>query len=83
MFLEEVTMTTTQLHVKGMSCMGCAQSIERRLHKTPGVQEAAVDLASATACITYDEAVTDVDTLERAVTGLGFEVDYSVEPADA
>jgi copper chaperone CopZ len=71
-------MTTAQLHVKGMSCMGCAQSVERRLRKAPGVHNAAVDLASAIARVTFDDTQTTLTTLESAVTGLGFEVDYSV-----
>ena len=66
-----------QLNVQGMSCAGCAQSIERRLRATPGVLEATVDLTYACAEVTFDEAMTDVESLEAIIESLGFDVLYS------
>lgn len=70
-------MASVVFAVKGMSCSGCARSIERKLLATPGVQSAAVDLEAATANVTFDDAVTDAHALEKAVEGLGFEVNGS------
>lgn len=70
-------MTTIELHVQGMSCQGCAQSVERRLLSTPGVQSATVDLATATASISYDEEQTAPYSLEKVIEALGFDVLYS------
>lgn len=71
-------MASIQFNVQGMSCAGCAQSIERRLLSTAGVQTATVDLASATANIEYDESVTNPNSLEKVIEALGFDVRYSV-----
>lgn len=60
--------------IHGMSCAGCAQSIERRLASTPGVRAASVDLDAAAASITYDESITTADNLEKVIESLGFDV---------
>jgi copper chaperone len=67
-------MTTVQYNVSGMSCSGCVRSVERALQAQPGVEAVAVDLEASTASVTYDETVTDADTLERVIGSLGFTV---------
>lgn len=67
-------MTSVAFTVKGMSCSGCARSVERKLLATPGVQSAVVDLEAATATVTFDETATDRDALKKAVESLGFDV---------
>ncbi|MHB9024796.1 MAG: heavy-metal-associated domain-containing protein [Armatimonadota bacterium] len=67
-------MVTTAFRVQGMSCQGCAQSISRRLLATAGVQDAEVDFASGTANVTFDETVTNADSLEKVIESLGFDV---------
>ena len=63
-----------KLNVQGMTCGGCARSVEKKLTATPGVSKAAVDLQAATATVEYDAAVVKPDVLANAVRGLGFEV---------
>ncbi|HEY3379629.1 MAG TPA: heavy metal-associated domain-containing protein [Armatimonadota bacterium] len=72
-------MTSIQFNIQGMSCAGCAQSIERRLQSTAGVQSINVDLASATAALIYDESVTNAEALEKVIEALGFNVMYSMK----
>ncbi len=50
---------TTQFPVSGMSCQGCAQSIERMLSGLPGVQHAEVHFANRTATIHTDGKVDE------------------------
>ncbi|HEY3376702.1 MAG TPA: heavy metal-associated domain-containing protein [Armatimonadota bacterium] len=69
-------MVTMAFRVQGMSCQGCAQSVVRRLQSTAGVQSAEVDLASATANVSFDENVTNADSLEKVIESLGFDVLY-------
>lgn len=71
-------MATVSYNIQGMSCTGCAQSIERRLLSTPGVQQATVDLASATANVTFDDTITSPNSLEKVIENLGFDVVYSM-----
>jgi len=71
-------MTSVQMNVQGMSCAGCARSIERRLTATPGVQSVSVNLESGVADITFDETVTDAHSLEKVIESLGYDVVYSM-----
>lgn len=71
-------MADVQFNVKGMSCMGCARSIERRLLSTPGVQAASVDLDAAIASVTFDDTVTNPSALEKVIESLGFDIVHSV-----
>jgi len=52
--------TTIELPVEGMTCASCVNRIERFLKKTPGVEDATVNLATEMATIHYlpDQAGT-------------------------
>lgn len=67
-------MTSYQFKIQGMSCTGCAQSIQRKLLATPGVQSAVVDFPTAAATVTYDEQVTNVTALAKVIESLGYDV---------
>lgn len=58
--------------VKGMSCAACAQRIEKSLNRTPGVDQAAVNFATARATVQYDPAQTDTSMLVGVVNRCGF-----------
>jgi P-type Cu2+ transporter len=60
--------------VKGMSCAGCAHSIESILKSTDGVKEASVNFASNTVLVKYDGSVTDMEKIQKAVAGIGYEL---------
>lgn len=72
-------MASIQFAVQGMSCAGCAQSVERRLMSTPGVRSASVELATGKADIDYDETITNPNSLEKVIEALGFDVSYGAE----
>ena len=63
-----------QLPIEGMSCASCVNRIERFLRKTPGVEEASVNLATEVATITYLPEVAGLDELARAIEAAGYEV---------
>jgi Cu+-exporting ATPase len=42
-----------ELLISGMSCAACSARVENRLNALPGVQEAAVNLATGKASIRY------------------------------
>jgi P-type Cu+ transporter len=62
------------LDVEGMTCASCVNRIERFLNKVDGVGEAAVNLATERAKISFDPAVTTVEDLRGAVRAAGYEV---------
>lgn len=54
------------LPVTGMTCASCVRTVERTLTKTPGVSEAAVNLATERAHIAFDpQAVNPQQLIER------------------
>jgi len=62
------------LGVGGMTCASCVARVERALRKVPGVQDAAVNLATESVHLTFDPAQADMDQLaRRAVRNAGYE----------
>ncbi|WP_448594332.1 heavy metal translocating P-type ATPase [Thermoflexus hugenholtzii] len=70
----EVATATVELPILGMTCANCARTIERALHRVPGVLEAAVNLAAERARITYVVGVASIRDLIQAVREAGYDV---------
>src|SRR5947209_14903040 len=66
------TTQTAELAVTGMTCASCVMRVEKRLKKVPGVVDAAVNLASERATVTYDPHQADADALVTAVEAAGY-----------
>jgi P-type Cu+ transporter len=62
------------LPIEGMTCASCVNRIERFLNKTPGVETAAVNLATEKATILVDPSLAGRDELVRAVEAAGYDV---------
>ena len=58
--------------VQGMSCAACSARVEKTLSRQPGVVQAAVNLATATATVTYDPSACNAAALQQAVEAVGF-----------
>ena len=58
--------------VQGMSCAACSARVEKTLSRQPGVVQAAVNLATVTATVTYDPSVCNAAALQQAVEAVGF-----------
>ena len=69
-----MALNKVEIPVTGMTCNGCARTIERKLASTPGVSTARVDLENAKAMVEYDEERTDRTQLVFAVESLGYQV---------
>ncbi len=65
------------LPIAGMTCASCVNRIERFLARTPGVQEATVNLATEVATIRYLPDVTGRSELVGAIEAAG----YDLKPA--
>ncbi len=67
-----------------MTCASCVNRIERFLTKTPGVERAAVNLATERATVTVDPGVAGREALVRAVEAAGYEVrpEHAAEAID-
>jgi Cu+-exporting ATPase len=66
------TTQTAELSVTGMTCASCVMRVERKLKKVAGVTDAAVNLATERATVTYDPGQADPDALVKAVESAGY-----------
>ncbi len=60
------------VRVGGMTCASCAARVEKALQEMPGVKEAAVNLASEKASITFQPGQVAVDDIVEAIRDLGY-----------
>ena len=67
-------MKTLTLPVEGMHCASCASIIEHRLRHEPGIRNVAVNFATGTATIEFDETLTAPAQFVAAIRDLGYEV---------
>jgi Cu+-exporting ATPase len=65
-------MKTVNLRLKGMSCAGCANSIERAIQAVPGVVESNVNFALEQATVQYRPEFTSLEAIQQAVTDAGY-----------
>jgi copper chaperone CopZ len=71
---------TTNLHVEGMTCGGCATAVKLLLRKTPGVVSSTVSYEHKSAVVTYDPSkTTPAEIADAVATTLSYKV--SVEGA--
>lgn len=65
-------MTKISFPIIGMHCASCAKLIERKLKKTPGVLDAAVNYGSEQATVDFDQQQTTPTALAQAVSDSGY-----------
>ena len=63
-----------ELPIEGMTCASCVARIERFLKKTPGVEDASVNLATERATVTLDPMIAGRDEAVAAVRAAGYEI---------
>ena len=65
-------MTTTQLHVQGMSCGHCVNAIEGAVSKLGANAE--VNLKSGSVTVYYDETKLTLEVIKETIEEQGYEV---------
>jgi len=70
---EKNTAGRTTVSVGGMTCAACVRRVEMALRDVKGVRDAAVNLATAKATITHEEAWGGEAALRQAVIDQGYE----------
>ncbi len=68
----ETTNKQETFPILGMSCAACAARVDKTLNKQPGVCQASVNYAAATALVEYDPAQTSPEALQHAVQEAGY-----------
>lgn len=69
----EVPDASLELEISGMTCVACAQRLEKVLGRLPGVS-AAVNFATERATVRYTPGLSNADAIKAAVVRAGFEV---------
>ncbi len=65
--------TKITIPITGMTCVNCAMNIERVLKKrVPGVTEVSVNFATERADVTFDQSITDIQTIAAAIEKAGY-----------
>lgn len=67
--MEKITLT-----VKGMTCMGCVNSVKNLLTQVPGVSGVEITLDNGQVAISYDAAQASLEQLKGAIDDGGYEV---------
>ena len=67
---------SVSLNVTGMTCAACSATVEKALLKVEGVKTASVSLMTCSSQIEYDDRLTSVPELIKAVVNSG----YAAEP---
>ncbi len=62
------------VHVSGMSCASCANTVEKAVKKLPGVKDAAFNLVSGITKVVYDPSVTGMREIKDAIEKSGYGV---------
>lgn len=65
---------TVTLKIRGMTCAGCENRIERTLKNKKGVANAIVSYGKGTALVTYNPNKTDQEEIIGAIKQLGYDV---------
>jgi mercuric ion binding protein len=63
---------TVTLDVQNMTCPVCPLTVKKALERVPGVQQVAVDYASKTATVRFDDATATADKLTDATKTAGY-----------
>jgi copper chaperone CopZ len=63
----------TVVHVGGMGCSGCANTVQKALESKEGITSATVDLEKETASITYHPDSVSTDDFKQAIEDAGYE----------
>ncbi len=67
----------TVLQIGGMTCINCAESIEKALNKKEGIYTAAVNFAAETVIVEYNPEQISLAAIKKTVHDVGYEV---IEP---
>ncbi len=60
------------LDVQNMTCAMCPITIRKALQRVEGVRSAKVDFGTKTATVTFDPQKTNIETLIKATTNVGY-----------
>ncbi len=74
--IQELDMSETAIiKVSGMKCGGCEANVTGKLSAIGGVESVNAQHKEGTVTVTFDNAQTDLDTLEDVIIEAGFKIE--------
>jgi copper chaperone CopZ len=70
---KQLSTKQTVVHVGGMGCSGCANTVQKALESKEGITSAKVDLEKETASITYHTDSVSTDDFKQAIEDAGYQ----------
>lgn len=67
-------MTKATLSIQGMMCGNCQKHVASALNELEGVSDVCVSLEDESANFTYDESITNVETIKASFADTNYEV---------
>src|SRR5699024_336772 len=67
-------MSVKSFGVEGMTCASCAQTVEKTAGKLPGVETAAVNLATEKLSLNYNKTILNDEDISKAIEEAGYKV---------
>ena len=64
--------STVQLHIEGMTCAGCENTIKAGLESIPGVVEVKASHVDSNAIVVYDANLVTVEDMSKVVEKKGY-----------
>src|SRR5690554_704267 len=80
--MSTTTIEKSTFPVTGMSCAGCASSVENILNKMEGVNKAEVNFASNSVLVSYDTEAVNKEELKSNLQGAGYDIIISSDNAE-
>lgn len=71
-------MNKINLKISGMTCVSCANTLEKSLNELNGVTSS-VNFANTTAKVTFDENIISMNIIEKTINKLGFKISKEEE----
>ncbi|MFW5822683.1 MAG: heavy-metal-associated domain-containing protein [Tangfeifania sp.] len=70
----EAAVVEKTFHISGMHCDMCEASIEKGIGELDGIEHVQASWNDSTAIVKYDEAVTGIDDIQKAIEKRGYSV---------
>lgn len=70
----EAVVVEKTVHISGMHCDMCEASIEKGINELDGIESVQASWNDSTAIVKYDESVTGMDDIQKAVEKRGYSV---------
>lgn len=67
-------MAHQNIHVEGMTCGHCVETVTQAVQSLKGISQVTIDLEKKQVSVDFDETLTDLGAISSKITGVGFEV---------